>query len=144
MEFTIDAVANKMIMVLLGLAVLVALGGLAFFRSYEAIPFAIGAGMAAFTNVVRVVWLKKTINKSVEMETPKGAKYFFQIHYFLRIVFTGVMLLIAALAPDNIVNLLGVIIGILTFPVAMRLMQLFIPPDAPMTTPQPVKEEGEE
>jgi len=143
MEFTMDAVANKMILVIICLSVLVMLGGAVFFHIHSsfyingAVPFAVGVAMAMAVNVTRVIWLKKTINKTVDMAAPKMAKLFFQLQYFLRIVFTGMVLLIAALAPDNIVNLLGVIIGILTFPIAMRLMQFFIPKDAEIITQAP-------
>ncbi|MCL2285829.1 MAG: hypothetical protein FWC32_05620 [Firmicutes bacterium] len=135
MEFTIDAVANKMILIIIGLSVLVMVGGVIFFQLHPAFyfngafPFAVGAAMAMGVNIVKVIWLKKTINKTVDIDAPQHAKLFFSLQYFFRIIFTGVVLLIAALAPDNIVNLLGVIIGILTFPVAMRLMQFFIPAD---------------
>jgi len=145
MEFSIDAVANKMILAIVGLSALVMVGGAVFFHMHSnfyingAIPFAVGVAMAMAVNVTKVIWLKKSITKTVDMDTPKIAKLFFQLQYFLRIVFTGVVLLIAALAPDNIVNLLGVIIGILTFPIAMRLMQFFIPKDAEIITEAPPK-----
>ena len=139
MEFSIDAFARKMILCIVGLSVLVALGGGVFFQLHgnfyvsEAIPFAVGVALAMALNITKVYWLKATINKTVDMETPNYAKLFFSLQYFLRILFTVAVLLVAALAPDNIVNLLGALIGILTFPVAMRLMQFFIPPDAPTT-----------
>jgi len=135
MEFSIDAVANKMILVIVCLSVFVVAAGAIFFQlntSFylsDAVPFAVGVFMAMAVNVIKVIWLKKTINKTVDMDAPQYAKVFFSLQYFLRIVFTGAVLLIAALAPDNIVNLLGVIIGILTFPIAMRFMQFFIPAD---------------
>jgi len=145
MEFTMDAVANKMILLIICLSALVMVGGAVFFHFHPsfyingAIPFAVGVAMAMVVNVTKVFWLKKTINKTVDMDAPKSAKLFFQLQYFLRIVFTGVVLLIAALVPDHIVNLLGVIIGILTFPIAMRLMQFFIPKDAEIITDIPPK-----
>lgn len=143
MEFSIDAVANRLILLLFCLAALVAIGGALFFRSFDAVPFAVGAGIAGVANAIRVLWLKKVIQKSVEMDTSKAAGLIFQVHYFLRIVFTGLVLLVAQILPDNIVNLFAVIIGILTFPVAMRLIQFFIPPDAPMSTEPPTQREAE-
>ena len=143
MEFTIDAFANKMILCIVGLSVLVALGGGVFFHLHEnfyvseAVPFAVGVAMAMGLNITKVIWLKATINKTVDMDTPKGAKLFFQAQYFLRLLFTAAVLLVAALAPDHIVNLLGAVIGILTFPVTMRLMQFFVPPDAEIIRPDP-------
>ena len=144
MEFTMDAVANKMILLIICLSALVMVGGAVFFHFHPsfyingAVPFAVGVAMATVVNVVKVIWLKKTITKTVDMETPKAAKLFFQLQYFLRIVFTGVVLLIAALAPDSIVNLLGVIIGIFTYPVAMHLIRFFIPKDAEIISSTPM------
>ena len=143
MEFTIDAFANKMILCIVGLSVLIALGGGVFFQlhqnSYvaEAIPFAVGVAMAMGLNIIKVIWLKATINKSVDMDTPKGARLFYQGQYFLRLLLTVAVLLVSAHAPDNIINLFGTIIGILTFPITMRLMRFFIPPDVeiPKSTP---------
>jgi len=141
MEFTVEAFANKMILCIVGLSVLVALGGGVFFQLHEnfyvaeAVPFAVGVALAMGLNITKVVWLKATINKTVDMDTPKAAKLFYQGQYFLRLVLTAAVLLAAALAPDNIVNLLGVIIGILTFPLTMRLMHFFIPPDTEILRP---------
>jgi hypothetical protein len=120
-------------------------GGAAFFyfhpnfQTSGAMPFAVGVAMAAGLNAVKVIWLKKTINKTVDMTTTKSAKLFFQLQYFLRIVFTAAVLLIAALAPDSIVNLLGVIIGILAYPVAMRFIKFFVPPDIEIPDKAPLQ-----
>jgi len=144
MEFTMDAMANKMILLIICLSALVMVGSAVFFHFHPsfyingAVPFAVGVAMATVVNIVKVIWLKKTITKTVDMETAKAAKLFFQLQYFLRIVFTGLVLLIAALAPDNIVNLLGVIIGIFTYPVAMHLIRFFIPKDAEIISPTPM------
>jgi hypothetical protein len=145
MEFSINTVATKMILIILCLSVLIMIGSVAFFyihpnfETIDAVPFSVGVVMAMGLNAVKVIWLKKTINKTVDMKTPRSAKLFFQLQYFLRIVFTGVILLIAALAPDNIINLLGVIIGILAFPISMRFIKFFIPPDVEIPTKTPLQ-----
>jgi len=144
-EFTIDAMANKMILLIVCLSLLFMAGGVLFFHfsttSYinEAVPFGVGVAMAMSLNVAKVIWLKKTINRTVDISTPKAAGRFYQFQYLLRLALTAIVLLIAAVAPDNIVNLLGVIIGIFTFPITMRLMQFFIPPDTiiPLEAPVP-------
>jgi len=141
MEFTIEAFANKMIICIVGLSALVALGSGVFFHLHEnfyiaeTVPFAVGIALAMGLNITKVIWLKASINKTVDMDTPKAAKLFYQAQYFLRLVLTAAVLLVAALMPDNIVNLLGTIIGILTFPITMRLMQLFVPPDTEILKP---------
>ena len=135
MEFTIDAVASKMIFLIVCLSALIVVGGFIFFHVStafelnEAVPFGVGVAMAMGLNITKVIWLKRTINWTVDMDTPKVAKLHYQMQYFLRLLFTAVVLLVAALAPDNIINLFGVIIGIFTFPITMRLLQFFIPPD---------------
>jgi len=150
-EFTIDAMASKMILLITCLSLLVIVGGVVFFhlsaasQINDAVPFGVGVIMAMALNVIKVMWLKKTINKTVDMSVPTAAGRFYQLQYFLRLVLTAVVLAIAALAPDNFVNLLGVIIGIFTFPITMRLMQFFIPPDTvtplePTIASSPVEE----
>ena len=146
MEFTIDAVANKMILCIVGLSILVAIGGFVFFgltqASYESIPFAVGVAMAMGLNILKVYWLKSSINRSVEIETPRSAGLFFQGQYFLRLLLTVGVLLAAAHLPDNIVNLIGAIVGMLTFPIAMRLMQLFVPKDVEIPRVNPLSPSG--
>jgi len=144
MEFTIDAMANKMILIIVCLSALVVAGGAVFFYvstafyTNEAVPFGVGVLAAMGLNITKVIWLKSTINTTVDMNTPKAARYFYQFQYFLRLLLTAAVLLAAALLPDNVINLIGVVAGILTFPVTMRLMQFFIPPDMaiPLETPR--------
>ena len=135
MEFTIDSVANRMILVIICLSALVVVGGFIFFYVStafyvnETVPFGVGVLLAMAHNIIKVIWLKKTINAVVDMNTAKRAKYFYQFQYFLRLLLTAAVLVIALFIPDNIVNIFGVVVGILTFPITMRLMQFFIPPD---------------
>jgi len=139
MEFTIEAFANKMILCIVGLSVLVALGSGVFFHLHEnfyiaeTVPFALGVALATGLNITKVIWLKASINKTVDMDTPKAAKLFYQAQYFLRLLLTAAVLLVAALVP--FVELMGTIIGILTFPITMRLMQFFVPPDVEILKP---------
>jgi hypothetical protein len=141
MEFTMDAVANKMILLVICLSLALMVIGAAFFYFHPsfhingALPFATGVAIGMAVNIVIIFWLKKAITKAVDMEVGGAAKVFFQFQYFLRIVFTGVALLAAALFPDSAVNLLGAVAGILMLPIAMRCMQSFIPNDAKITTP---------
>ena len=132
MEFTIDSVANKMILVIIVLSALVAAGGAVFFLSYEAIPFAIGVAMAMGVNIAKVILLKQAIKKTVDIESSKSAKIFFQIRYFLRFALTVAVLFAAAIIPDNIVNLWGAVIGIFMHPLSVYAMRFFVPADTVM------------
>jgi len=124
-----------MIFLIICLSALVIAGGVIYYyvsaasETIEAVPFGVGVLMAMGLNIVKVIWLKKAINATVDMDTPKTARYFYQFQYFLRLLLTAAILLIAALAPNNIVSLIGVVAGIFTFPITMRLMHFFIPQD---------------
>jgi len=145
MEFTIDAVANRIILIIICLSVLVAVGGVVFFQMHSsfapagAIPFMVGVAMAMVMNIIKILWLKKAINIVTNIQSTKPAQVQLQLHYFLRLVFTGLVLLAAILAPDNIVNFFGTVIGIFTLTAAMHILRLFIPSDAPMLVNMPSK-----
>ena len=135
MEFTIDTVANKMIMVIITLSAIVATGGVVFFfvsnsfEPIEAIPFIIGVTLAMSLNIAKVFLLKQAIIKTSDMSSPKSAGLTFQVRYFLRFLLTIVVLFTAALAPDNIISLWGALIGVFVHPIAVYAMRFFIPAD---------------
>jgi len=134
MDFSVSAIVRKMILTIAALSFLLAVGVFVFFRSVEAIPFIVGVLLAMGLNILKVFWLKKTITKIADMDSPQSAKVTYQIQYFLRLVVTAGILLIAALAPDTIVNLIGVVLGILVFPISMQFTRFFIPPDTVIPT----------
>jgi len=134
MDFSVNAIVRKMILTIAALSFLLAVGVFIFFRSADAIPFIAGVVVATGLNILKVFWLKKTITKISNMDSPNSAKATYQIQYFLRLVVTAGILLIAALAPDTIINLFGVVLGILVFPVSMQFTRFFIPPDTVIPT----------
>ena len=130
MEYSIKAVSRKMILVLAVLSALVAVGGgvFYFFTSNVAgiLPFAIGVLVALCANVIKTLMLKNAVEKIAEMEDAKSASVHLQGQQLLRLVITGVFLALAHFAPDNIVNLMGAVVGILTLPVANHIMYFFV------------------
>jgi len=130
MEFSVNAVANKMILVIILVSVAIALGGLVFYRSTETIPFVIGVAMGSGVNVIKVLWLKRTVNKAVTMEATAATNHL-KMQYFMRLMLTLAVLLIGGfLHGGGYVNLIGIGIALLaTLPVASYAMQYFIPKD---------------
>ena len=124
MEYSIETAAAKMIQVILALSVFIAVGGALFFRSVEAVPFAAGVALAAAVNVVKVILLKKSVESSLAKD-PVSAKFHLQYTYFLRLILTAAVLVVAALVPQNIVNLFGTIFGIFTLNFASYSMRYF-------------------
>lgn len=138
-----DAVANKMIFLIIVLTLLIAVCASVFFHINgnsqigEMLPFAVGLALSTMLNIAKVVWLKRTVNKTVDMDAPHSAKTYHQVQYFLRLLLTIAILLVAALAPDEVVSLWGAAIGLFTFPVAMRLIQFYVPKDVTVQIPTP-------
>lgn len=128
MEYSMDAVANRMITIIIGLSILIALAGWTYFHlnsnPLAAIPFAVGVAMAMCVNIIKVFWLKKMVNVSVSLDAG-AASLHMKTQYFKRLILTAGVFLVAALAPDNIVNLIGVVCGIFTLTIATYSIQFF-------------------
>lgn len=132
MEYSVDAVAKKVIQIVLFLSVIVALGGLLFYRSAEALPFAIGVGAAAALNIAKVFLQKKTVISAVELSS-RSAQLHMQGQYFFRLILTAGVLLVAGYMHANFdarfINLFGVAFGLPTLHVASYAIKFFIKDD---------------
>jgi len=138
MDYSMDAVANKVIMVIAGLSFLIAVGGYIFYMmradAAYAFPFAAGVAMAMGVNIAKVLLMKNAVNNAVKREAV-AAKLYLQGQYFLRLTITGVVLFIAGWLHANMVtdagrpqyvNFMGAFFGIFTFPIAMYSMRFFL------------------
>ena len=129
MEYSMEAVSKRMILVIVVLCMLIAVGGGIFYfvndNLPEAFPFATGAFMAMAANIIKVIWLKRTVERAVTMEE-SAAKLHLQGQYFIRLVLTAGVFLAAVFAPDNIVNFMGTVFAIFTLPIATYSVKLFL------------------
>jgi len=128
MEYSVDAAANKMILVIVCLSTIIAAGSFVFFRNIEeTIPFAIGVAMACGLNVAKVVLLKRSVLNATTKEA-NAAQLHLQSTYFLRLLLTVAVLLTAGLLHANggYVNLIGTALGLLVFHVASYSMRYFL------------------
>jgi len=153
MEYSIDIVANKMVLVISGLSVIIALIGYFILasmagnadasllartlmgvnlrqevRAADAIPFAVGVGMAMGLNIAKVILLKRAVNNSLKREANE-AKFYLKGQYFLRLVLTIAVFVIVGLfhsSDPQHINAMGTVYAIFTFPIAVYSMRFFM------------------
>ena len=122
MDYTVDSFVSKMIKAVICISILMMAGGAAFFRSSFAIGFGLGVGMSMALNIVKILWLKRCVNRAVGMETASAGAYI-SINYILRYVLTGLVLVAAHFLP--IVDMFGAAIGLLSMPFANYVVHFF-------------------
>jgi len=129
MEFSMNAVVNKMILIISLIALALAIGGYVFYTSTEAIPFAVGVAMGAGVNIIKILWLRVSISKAITMDA-NAATIHLKMQYFLRLMLTFAVLVLAGLLHGTYVNLIGMALAlVLTMPIATYSMRLFLPKD---------------
>jgi len=110
-------------MVIVALVMIAA--GAVFFRSAEALPFALGVFLTTALNVLKAVWLEHTVNRVVEMEEGKAGSNLVRFQYLLRFILTGLVMVAAVYLP--FIHLWGAVAGIFTFHIAAHLLRFTIP-----------------
>jgi len=122
MEYSMNAVANKMILVIVCLSVLIAAGSYFIFASLagnesvtvlatimglrtasqvsDTIPFAAGVAFAMGLNIAKVLLIKRAVNNALTRDE-FAAKMYLKAQYLLRLVLTGAVLLAAGLLHIN-------------------------------------------
>ncbi|MCL1843604.1 MAG: hypothetical protein FWF79_07305 [Defluviitaleaceae bacterium] len=137
MEYSIDAVANKVIMMIIVLSALIVAGGFVFYIANEnvggAFPFAAGVAMAMGLNITKVILMKFAVDAAMKRDAISSRLYL-QGQYFVRLLIMLAVFVVAGLLHQNVttetgspavVNLMGVVFGIFTMPVAMYSMNFF-------------------
>ena len=83
--------------------------------------FTVGILFGLIFSILKLMLMKKTIEKAVTMPAEK-AQVYTNVQYMLRYILTGVVLVVAALEPS--IDILGVFFGLLSMKVA-AYMQYF-------------------
>ena len=122
MDYTVDSFVSKMIKAIACIAVLMMVGGVAFFRSYYAIGFALGVGASLALNIIKIIWLKHCVNRATAME-PGAAGAYIGVNYLLRFILTGLVLTATHFLP--VVNMFGAVVGLLSLPFANYAVHFF-------------------
>jgi len=124
----ISNTVQKMIIVMLVTALIMIITGAIVSVFYPVIPsllfFALGVLLTTCLNIVKVVWLEKSVQKAATMEDPATAGNYIRLQYLLRFLFTGLVLIFAVLVP--VIDLWGALVGIFTFHVAKYSLPLII------------------
>jgi hypothetical protein len=121
-----EAVANKMILVIAALSASLAAGSYLIFvsmagnadavlaatlmgvsasdvRAAYAVPFAMGVAFSMGINIAKVILMKRAVNNALTREA-EAAKFYLKGQYFLRLVITAVVLCIAGWLHANAQN----------------------------------------
>jgi len=114
--------SQKMIQVIAVLALILCFGGLVFFRSAEAIPFALGVLLSCMLNAVKVILLERMVRK-LSASAASYQTYRVYVQFLLRFLLTAGTLLLAVFVP--FISLLGAICGIFTLPLSAFAMKFF-------------------
>ena len=117
--------AKRMIAVIMITALLMMIAGIVlsfYFEAITPISFALGVAAAASLNTLKVLWLKKTVETAVSLNSELAGSYV-RIQHSMRFLFTGVVLVAIVFIP--FIDIVGALCGIMTMPVAAHTMQFF-------------------
>jgi hypothetical protein len=108
-------------------ALVIVAGGIAFYRSLEALYFALGVILTSSLNVFKVILLERTVKKVADMEEPDVGKNYVRFQYLLRYFLTGMVLLAAGLVSVYVkppfINIWGAVAGIFTLQIAVIIVR---------------------
>lgn len=134
MDYTVDSFVRKMVRAVICISVLMMVGGVVAFRSSFAVAFALGVGMTMILNVVKIIWLRYCVTRAVSMASGSGTA-FIGIHYILRFVLTGLVLVAAHFIPFT--DMFGAVVGLLSLPFANYVVHFFTRRGGPSDTQLP-------
>lgn len=107
--------AKKMIIIISIIALICISCSAIYYRSLDFLPFMYGVFLGSLTSIVKVFLLDHAVDKAMTMEQKRAGNYV-SIQHMLRLLLSGVVLVIGAVAPQ--ISLWGVAAGILAFQVA--------------------------
>lgn len=87
-----------------------------FYRSWDFLPFMIGAILGAAVSIFKVFLLERAVDNALSMEKKRAGTYV-SLQHLLRLGLSGGALLLGALVPQ--ISLWGVAAGILAFQLAV-------------------------
>jgi len=125
---SMELYAKRMTLIIGFAFLLISAGGFVFYRSWEGLPFTLGAAVTAAVCVLKVFWLKKTVSEVTEVDAAVAVNYI-RIRSLLRNLFTLAALVGAGfLANVEVLGLpflFGAVFGVFTKPIASYSMGFF-------------------
>lgn len=108
--------AKNMIRSILIIAVIFTVGVAIYYRSLDFLPFMLGVVLGSAVSIYKVILLESAIDKALDMEKKRAGNYV-SLQHLLRLLLSGVALVLGALVPW--ISLWGVVVGILAFQLAL-------------------------
>jgi hypothetical protein len=105
-----------MIFTILIIALICILGSAVYHRSLDFLPFVFGTLIGSAVSIAKVFLLERAIDKALTMEKKHAGNYV-GIQHFLRLLLSGVVLVLGAIVPQ--ISLWGVVSGMLAFQLAI-------------------------
>ena len=112
----ISKLAKKMVITILIIALACVVSSIIYYRSFGFMPFLLGIILGTAVSISKVFILERAVDNALEMEEKRAGNYV-SIQHILRLLFSGVALLIGALVPQ--ISLWGVAAGVLAFQLAV-------------------------
>lgn len=97
--------------------------GVGCFFAKDVKTYFLGLFLGTLFSILKIILLEKTLEKSINMNPEKAVNYT-RLHYSLRYLLTGAVLIIAAKNPN--LSLIGVILGILILRPALFIISFKI------------------
>jgi len=119
---------TKRIILFIGITALAfIIAGTIYYRSFQALPFALGVILTSSLNVLKIIMLERTANKVVNMQDPDYGKNFVRFQYLLRYFLTGIVLLVVGLlhyyTTAPFISIWGAVAGIFTMQIAVIVVR---------------------
>jgi len=107
-------------------AVMILIGAI-FYRSWEAVPFALSVAVMSLVNVFKIQMLDRAVNKITDMDDPDIGKNYVKFQYLVRYFGTVIILLGIGLlymyTPIPIATVWGAIAGLFTMQIAVIIIR---------------------
>jgi len=114
---------KRMMQVICISACVMIVGGIIFYRSIEAVYFAIGVILTSSLNIWKVILLERTVAKTLDMDDAEAGKNYVRFQYLLRYFLTAIVLLGAGLISARVdppfISIWGAVAGIFTLQIAV-------------------------
>lgn len=108
--------AKRMIFTILTIALICILGSVIYYRSLAFLPFLFGVFLGSAVSIAKVFLLERAVDKALTMEGKHAGNYV-GIQHILRLLLSGVALVLGAIVPQ--ISLWGVVAGIFAFQLAI-------------------------
>jgi len=92
--------SRLMIRMVIVTALLIIVIGMIYYRSFAALPFALGVIVTSCLNIIKIRMLEQTVHKVMSMTDQDAGKNTVRLQYLLRYLLTGVVLVLVGLIQN--------------------------------------------